>query len=100
MNKFQLIVAKLKLEWKTFVLAVGTTIAGAWELASAWGADVPSFFNWVPENLRSYVLFAVGVGFLALRRYQPTVHAETTQTTSVQSVTTETTAEPEATVKS
>lgn len=67
-----LIIQKLKREWKTFALAVGTTIAGAWELASVWGADVPSFFNWVPEQYRSGVLFAVGIGFLVLRKYTPT----------------------------
>lgn len=88
------VVAKLKAEWKTFTLAIMTTIAGAWELASAWGADIPSFFNWVPEQYKSGVLFAVGLGFLLLRRYQPTI--QPIQPIPVQAPAP--TVEPEATV--
>lgn len=67
-----LVVQKLKREWKTFVLSVGITIGGAWEFAATNGADIPSLFNWVPEQYKSGVLFAVGLGFLFLRKYSPT----------------------------
>ena len=88
-EKFVLIIEKLKREWKTFTLAVATTVAGAWELASTMGADLPSVFNWVPENYKSAALFGVGLAFLLLRKYTPT-------TVVVQAP--ETTIEPEATV--
>lgn len=89
--KANLIVEKLKREWKTFVLSLSVTVAGAWELAAQWGADLPSLFNWVPEQYKSAVLFAVGLGFLLLRKYTPT---------TVVSPTPEAPPEPEAPVVS
>lgn len=83
-----LIIEKLKREWKTFALAVVTTVAGAWQMAVEMGADLPNLFSWVPEAYRSAVLFLVGTGFLLLRKYTPT--------TVVQAP--ETPVEPEATV--
>lgn len=67
-----LILQKLRREWKTFALSLTLTISGAWELAAQWGADLPSLFNWVPEQYKSAVLFAVGLAFLFLRKYTPT----------------------------
>jgi hypothetical protein len=71
-EKLDLIWQKLKREWKTFVLSVSLTVAGAWELAATWGADLPSLFSWVPEEYKSGVLFLVGFAFLVLRKYTPT----------------------------
>ena len=62
---------KLKREWKTFVLAVVTTAAGAWEFAVANGADLPNLLSWVPDQYKSGALFIVGLLFLALRKYTP-----------------------------
>jgi hypothetical protein len=70
--KFTEIVEKLKREWKTFMLAVMTTAAGAWELAAQMGADLPSLLQQVPEPYKSGVLFVIGFLFLALRKYTPT----------------------------
>jgi hypothetical protein len=70
--KFDLIWQKLKREWKTFMLAVMTTAAGAWELAAQMGADLPSLLQQVPEPYKSGALFVVGFLFLALRKYTPT----------------------------
>jgi hypothetical protein len=61
--------AKLKREWKTFVLAVVTTGAGAWQFAVANGASLPNLLSWVPAEYQSAALFAVGFGFLVLRKY-------------------------------
>lgn len=66
------IIEKLKREWKTFALAIITTIEGALEISKLWGVDVPSLLAWVPEKYKSVSLFAVGVLFLLLRKYTPT----------------------------
>lgn len=71
-EKAHLVIEKLKREWKTFVVSVSLTIAGAWELAAQWGADLPSLFNWVPDQYKSAVLFGVGLLLLLLRKYTPT----------------------------
>jgi putative Ca2+/H+ antiporter (TMEM165/GDT1 family) len=60
---------KLKREWKTFVLAVVTAVAGAWQFAVANGASLPNLFSWVPQQYQSATLFLVGFAFLALRKY-------------------------------
>jgi len=60
---------KLKHECKTFVLAVVTTVAGAWQFAVANGASLPNLLSWVPGQYQSAALFAVGIGFLLLRKY-------------------------------
>lgn len=60
---------KLRREWKTFVLAVLTTIGGAWTFAVANGADLPNLLAFVPDQYRSGAIFLIGVGFLVLRKY-------------------------------
>lgn len=60
---------KLKHEWKTFVLAVVTTAAGAWQFAVANGASLPNLLSWVPSEYQSAAFFVVGFSFLALRKY-------------------------------
>lgn len=57
---------KLKNEWKTFALAVGTTVVGFWDSLSAFGYDYSPV---IPEEYRPYVIPAIGLGFLALRKY-------------------------------
>lgn len=66
------IFAKLKREWKTFAVAVVTTVAGAWQTAVALGADLQDLFAWVPEQYKTSVLFGVGILMLLLRKYTPT----------------------------
>lgn len=67
----QEILEKLKREWKTFTIAVITTVAGAWQTAVAMGADIQDLFAWVPEAYKTSVLFAVGFLMLILRKYTP-----------------------------
>lgn len=66
------ILTKLKREWKTFAVAVITTVAGAWQTAVAMGADIQDLFAWVPEQYKTSVLFGVGMLMLLLRKYTPT----------------------------
>lgn len=66
------IIAKLKREWKTFAVAIVTTVAGAWQTAVAMGADIQDLFAWVPEQYKTSVLFGVGMLMLLLRKYTPT----------------------------
>lgn len=77
---------KLRREWKTFLLALLTTAAGAWQFAVVNGASLPNLFSWVPDQYQSAVLFVVGILFLGLRKYVDEVQVTTTET-----VTTETT---------
>ncbi len=58
---------KLKHEWKTAVLAMGTTIVGVWDA----GANA---FDWnpiIPEHYRPYAPLLLGTGFLLMRRWLP-----------------------------
>lgn len=73
MEKFTLVWAKLKAEWKSFVLQVGLFITASWELAVSMGADLPSLFTFLPETWRPWALFAFAAGMLAVRRYSPVV---------------------------
>lgn len=57
--------AKLKREWKTAALAVGTFLVGIWDA----GASAFDFTPVVPEHWRPYVPLGLGLGFLILRRW-------------------------------
>lgn len=61
--------AKLRHEWKTFLLAIVTSITGAWQFAVENGASLPNLFSWVDPEYQSATLFLVGFLFLALRKY-------------------------------
>lgn len=57
---------KLKKEWKTFALALATTLVGLHDTL------VMSGYDWtpiVPEHYRPYAIPVIGLGFLALRKY-------------------------------
>jgi len=72
MEKLKLIWEKLKREWKTFVIQLAVTAAGAWELAVQWGADLPSLLSFIPPEYKSVALFGVGMLMLVVRKYTPT----------------------------
>lgn len=57
---------KLKREWKTFALAAITTVIGLWDSVVAYGYDYTSL---IKEEYRMYVIPALGVAFLALRKW-------------------------------
>lgn len=71
-EKFSAILAKLKVEWKTFVVAVVTTAGGAWQFAVAQGVALPDLLSWVKEEYKAGVIFIIGGLLLILRRYTPT----------------------------
>lgn len=58
---------KLKHEWKTFALAVTTAGVGIWDAVAPSGYDLSVF---VPEHYRPYVVPAVGISFIILRKYK------------------------------
>lgn len=60
-------IQKLRHEWKTFALAVVTTLGGVYEAVAPSGYDLSVF---VPEGYRPYVVPAVGISFLLLRKYK------------------------------
>lgn len=70
MNKFQTIFTKLKTEWKTFALAVSTMLVGGWDVvadtARTYGYDYTTL---IKEDYRKYVIPAIAVAFLALRKW-------------------------------
>ena len=76
MEKLTLIWEKLKREWKTFVLQVALFFAGAWEVAVSMGADLPSLFSFIPDQYRSWAIFAFAGLMLAVRKYTPTTVVE------------------------
>ncbi len=58
---------KLKHEWKTAVLAVGTFLVGLWDAGA-------SAFDWtpvVPDKYKPFVPLSLGIGFLLLRQWLP-----------------------------
>lgn len=57
---------KLKKEWKTFALAVATTAIGLWDVVAGYGYDYSQIIN---EKYRAFVIPAVGIGMLLLRKY-------------------------------
>lgn len=68
---------KLKREWKTFALAVTTTIVGVWEVARDSGYDLSPI---VPEKYRPYAIPGVGIAFLLLRKWKDSTVVTTTVT--------------------
>jgi hypothetical protein len=56
---------KLKHEWKTAILAAGTTAVGVWDA----GASAYDWTPVVPDHWRPYTPLALGTGFLLLRRW-------------------------------
>lgn len=62
--------AKLRREWKTFALAVGTTVVGGYDIvvaaAQQYGYD---YTQLIKQEYRMYVIPAVAVAFLALRKW-------------------------------
>ena len=57
---------KLKREWKTFALALATTLVGFHDTL------VMSGYDWtpiIPEQYRPYAIPVIGLSFLALRKY-------------------------------
>lgn len=71
MTKLQAIWAKLKAEWKTFVLACSTVVVGGWQFAVDQGVGIPNLLGWVREEYRSGCIFVLGVLLLLLRKYTP-----------------------------
>lgn len=57
---------KLRLEWKTAVLAVATTVVGIWDAASASGYDLSPI---IPDQYRPYAVPIIGISFLGLRKW-------------------------------
>lgn len=57
---------KLKHEWKTFSLAVITSVIGIWDTAASSGYDLSPI---IPEKYRPYAVPAIGISFLMLRRW-------------------------------
>lgn len=60
-------IQKLLHEWKTFTLAVITTLVGTWEAAREAGYDLTPL---VPEKYRPYAIPGIGVLFLLLRQWK------------------------------
>jgi hypothetical protein len=64
---------KLKREWKTFALGVATSIVGLYdvvvEVARTYGYD---YTQLIKAEYRLYVVPAVAVAFLALRKWTST----------------------------
>lgn len=59
--------SKLKREWKTFALAVATTLVGLHDTL------VMSGYDWtpiIPEEYRPYAIPLIGLAFLLLRQYK------------------------------
>lgn len=57
---------KLRKEWKTFALALATTLVGFHDTL------VMSGYDWtpiIPEQYRPYAIPVIGLSFLALRKY-------------------------------
>jgi len=65
---------KLRREWKTFVLAIVTTSIGAYdtvvEIAQRYGYD---YTQLIKAEWRVYVVPAIGIGFLILRKWRDAV---------------------------
>lgn len=63
--------AKLKREWKTFALSVTTTVIGTYDtvvaIAQQYGYDYTQI---IKAEYRLYVVPAIGLGFLALRKWR------------------------------
>lgn len=61
---------KLKAEWKTFSLAVATMLVGGWDVvadtARTYGYDYTTL---IKEDYRKYVIPAIALAFLVLRRW-------------------------------
>lgn len=64
-SKWREALAKLKREWKTFVLAVCTFLVGVWDA----GASVYDYRPLVPPEYQQFVPLVLGVGFIVLRKY-------------------------------
>jgi hypothetical protein len=58
---------KLRHEWKTAAFGVVTTLVGIHDLASAGGYDLSPI---IPDQYRPYAVPAIGISFLALRRWK------------------------------
>lgn len=65
---------KLKTEWKTFSLAIATTAVGAWDVVSSYGYDYTTL---IKEDYRKWVIPALGLSFLALRKWTDTAKTDT-----------------------
>lgn len=67
---------KLKAEWKTFALATATTVVGFWDLVASFGYDYTTL---IKEDYQKYVIPALGISFLALRRWTASVTSKPDQ---------------------
>lgn len=63
-------IQKLRREWKTFALAVVTFSVGCWDAASTAGYDLSPI---IPDKYRPYAVPAIGLSFLALRKWKDRV---------------------------
>lgn len=70
---------KLKSEWKTAALGVATTVVGGWDLIAAYGYDYTTL---IKEDYRKWVIPAIGLAFLALRRWTNKAVTVTIETTT------------------
>lgn len=66
---FTTVWTKLKAEWKTFALAISTTVIGVWDIVQSYGYDYTTI---IKEDYRKYVIPALGLAFLALRKWTDT----------------------------
>lgn len=63
---FTTVWTKLKAEWKTFALAISTTVIGIWDIVASYGYDYTTL---IKDDYRKYVIPALGISFLALRKW-------------------------------
>lgn len=75
---------KLKREWKTFSLAVVSSAIGIWDVVSTAGYDLTPI---IPEQDRPYVVPAIGISFLLLRKWKDATMTTTTVETKTETVT-------------
>lgn len=64
---------KLRREWKTFALAIGTTAVGGWDLVAGYGYDYTTL---IKDDYKKYVIPALGISFLLLRKWTTTAVVE------------------------
>lgn len=72
---------KLRREWKTFALAIVVTVVGWYDLivsvAQTYGYD---YTQLIKAEYRMYVVPAIGLAFLALRKWKDSVTTVVTET--------------------
>lgn len=57
---------KLRTEWKTFALAILTSVIGLWDTIANSGYDISPI---IPDKYRPVAVPCIGISFLLLRKY-------------------------------